>query len=167
MPQKFLPLFFKSRLGSLAVIGAVLSTLMLNACNKASNTQSTQVPASVQSAFAAKYPGVTPTWASQPYGYEAIFKKNGIEYEAEFSKDGRWLETEYEVPENQFSTLVLNRVKKEYPGYKITKREIELTPQGTFYEIEVERGGKQIERYYDERANPARNLNEDAWYCFR
>jgi Putative beta-lactamase-inhibitor-like, PepSY-like len=162
MPQKFLPLLLKSRLGSLAVIGAASSTLILTACNKPSNTQSIQVPPSVQSAFAAKYPGVSPTWASQAYGYEAIFPKNGIEYEAEFSKDGRWLETEYEVPENQFSTLVLNRVKKEYPGYKIKKREIELTPRGTFYEVEVEGGGKQIERYYDERGNPARNSNEDA-----
>lgn len=163
MPHFFLSPLFKSRLGILAAIGTVSSTLMLNACNKASNTQSIQVPASVQSAFAAKYPGITPRWSSQPYGYEAIFKfKNGIEYEVEFSKDGRWLETEYEVPENQFSSLVLNRVKKEYPGYKITKREIELTPRGTFYEVEVEGGGKQIERYYDERANPARNLNEDA-----
>lgn len=162
MAHFFLPLLFKSRLGSLAVIGAISSTLMLTACNKASNTQSTQVPPSVQRAFTAQYPGVTPRWESQPYGYEAIFKKNGIEYEAEFSKDGRWLETEYEVPENQFSPLVLNRVKKEYPGYKIKKREIELTPRGTFYEVEVEGGGKQIERYYDERANPARNSNEDA-----
>jgi len=162
MAHFFLHRLFKSRLGSLAVIAAVSSTLMLTACNKASKTQSTQVPPSVQSVFAAKYPGVTPRWESQPYGYEAIFQKNGIEYEAEFSKDGRWLETEYEVPENQFSTLVLNRVKKEYPGYKITKREIELTPRGTFYEVEVEGGGKQIERYYDQRGNPARNSNEDA-----
>ncbi len=163
MPYSFLNRLFKSGLGSLAVIGAISSTLMLTACNKATNTQSTQVPPTVQSAFAAKYPGVTPRWESQPYGYEAIFQKNGIKYEAEFSQDGRWLETEYEVPENRFSTLVINRVKKEYPGYKIKKREIELTPRGTFYEVEVEGGGKQIERYYDERANPARNLNEDAW----
>ena len=162
MSHLFPSLLFKSPLGSLAAIGAISSTLMLTACNKASNTQSTQVPPTVQSAFAAKYPGVTPSWESQPYGYEAIFQKNGIEYEAEFSKDGRWLETEYQVPENRFSALVINRVKKEYPGYKITKREIELTPRGTFYEVEVEGGGKQIERYYDERANPARNLNEDA-----
>ncbi len=165
MPYSFLNRLFKSRLTSLAATGAISSTLMLTACNKATNTQPTQViqvPSSVQRAFAAKYPGVTPRWESQPYGYEAIFQKNGIKYEAEFSQDGRWLETEYEVPENRFSTLVINRVKKEYPGYKITKREIEITPQGTFYEVEVEGGGRQIERYYDERANPARNLNEDA-----
>lgn len=144
-----------------AFISVLLSSFILTACKQGNNTASIQAPATVQKAFAAKYPGVSPRWESQPYGYEAIFKKNGIEYEAEFSRDGRWLETEAEVSEKQFSSLVLERVRKEYPGYKIAKREIESTPQGTFYEVEVERGGQQIERYYNDRAQPARNYNED------
>jgi Putative beta-lactamase-inhibitor-like, PepSY-like len=138
------------------------SSLLISACNPGYNRPSINVPAAVQTAFTAKYPGITPEWESQPYGYEAIFSQNGIEYEAEFSSNGQWLETEYEVQDNQFPPQVLQRVKQEYPGYAITKREIEITPRGTFYEVEVERDGQQIERYYDKNANPVQNSNEDA-----
>lgn len=132
------------------------SILILSGCN------SLQVPENVQSAMKTKYPNVSPRWESQPYGYEAVFTKDGIEYEAEFSKDGQWLETEYEVSETQFPASVLERVKREYPGYAITKREIELTPKGTFYEVEVKQGDTEIELYFDERGKPTTNSHEDA-----
>ncbi len=41
-------------------------------------------------------------------------------------------------------------------------QEIELTQQGRFYEIEAEQGNTEIELYFDERANPITNFNEDA-----
>jgi hypothetical protein len=85
-----------------------------------------------------------------------------MEYEAEFSPDGRWLETEYEVSDSQFSAAVLQRVKQEHPDYQITKREIEITPQGIFYEVEIQRGGEQVELYFDARGLPAPNTNEDS-----
>ena len=131
--------------------------LILSACN------SSEVPQTVQSAFLTRYPGVSPRWEPQPYGYEAVFTKDRIEYEAEFSQDGQWLETEYEVLETQFPMIVLEQIRQKYPDYAITKREIELTPQGTFYEVEVQRGDEEIELYFDERAKPATNSNEDAW----
>ncbi|QSJ16871.1 PepSY-like domain-containing protein [Nostoc sp. UHCC 0702] len=137
----------------LLLAGAIL---ILSACH------SSEVPQTVQSAFLKKYPGVLPDWEPQAYGYEAVFIDKGIEYEAEFSQDGQWLETEYEVLETQFPLIVLEQIRQKYPDYVITKREIELTPQGTFYEVEVERGDEEIELYFDERANPASNSNEDA-----
>jgi hypothetical protein len=135
--------------------------LILSACNSSVVPQTVEVPQTIHSAFLTKYPGVSPRWESQPYGYEAVFTNNRIEYEAEFSQDGQWLETEYEVLETQFPMIVLERVRQKYPDYAITKREIELTPQGTFYEVEVERGDQEIELYFDERAKPATNSNED------
>jgi hypothetical protein len=133
------------------------------ASSQTTPNNSIQVPENVRSAFAATYPGISPTWEEQPYGFEAEFIKDGIEYEVEFSASGQWLETEYEVTQDyQFSLLVLDRVKQEYPGWAITKREIEITPQGKFYEVEIEQGGQQIELYFDERGNKAQNSNEDA-----
>lgn len=132
----------------------------LIACENKANIE---VPENVKKAFTEKYPGATnPQWEQQPYGYEAVFVQNGIEYEGEFSPQGTWLETEYEVPQQQFSSQVLARVKRENPGYTVTKHEIEITPQGKFYEVEIERGSEQIELYFDESANPAPNSNEDA-----
>lgn len=122
---------------------------------------SQQPPAAVIQAFNRQYPDHKPVWEAQPYGYEAVFTKAGLEYEAEYSATGTWLETEYEVQESQFSPAVLQRVKQQYPGYAITKHEIELTPQGKFYEVEVAANGEERELYFDDQANPAVNANED------
>jgi len=97
-----------------------------------------------------------------PYGYEAVFVQDGLEYEAEYSSTGEWLETEYEVQEFQFPQAVLRAVRQQYPNYVITKYEIELTPLGTFYEVEVEGNGQEIELYFDEQGRPTANSNEDA-----
>lgn len=121
-----------------------------------------QVPLAVRNTFNAKYPNHQAKWEKQHYGYEAVFMKDGLEYEAEFSHNGQWLETEYEVQEHQFSTQVLDRIRREYPNFEITKREIEQTPQGTFYEVEIEQNGNEYELYFDAQANPVRNANEDA-----
>ncbi|MFM9265764.1 PepSY-like domain-containing protein [Tychonema sp. BBK16] len=145
---------------------AITSTILLVGCAGEvveNSTSTTEVPDSVQRAFAAAHPGVSPAWEKQVYGYEAEFVKDGIEYEVEFSEDGQWLETEYEVTQDyQFSLLVLDKVKREHPGWAITKREVEITPQGKFYEVEIEQGGQQIELYFDERGNKAQNSHEDA-----
>ncbi len=147
---------------------AIASSILLVGCggeveNSTTTTTTTEVPDSVQRAFAAAHPGVSPAWEKQSYGYEAEFVKDGIEYEVEFSDNGQWLETEYEVTQDyQFSLLVLDKVKREHPGWALTKREVEITPQGKFYEVEIEQGGQQIELYFDERGNKAQNNNEDA-----
>ncbi|MBD2083207.1 PepSY-like domain-containing protein [Leptolyngbya sp. FACHB-17] len=135
----------------------LIASLALAGCSS-----SYAVPSSVQQAFNLKYPGINARWEEKPYGYEAVFVKDGREYEAEFSRSGQWLETEYELGADQFSAIVLERVRQQYPGYAVTKHEIELTPNGTFYEVEIERGDEEIELYFDERGNLISNANEDA-----
>lgn len=137
---------------------SIALTLLLAACGE----QSLQPPAAVSRAFAARYPNVSAQWEEKPYGYEGIFAMNGTEYEAEFAADGQWLETEHEVGAAQFSQTVLDRINREYPGYTVTKHEIEQTPQGTFYEVEIERNGSEYELYFDGNANRVRNANEDS-----
>ena len=120
------------------------------------------VPDAVVQAFNTTYPNVSPQWEPMPYGYEAVFVQDGLEYEVEYSSAGEWLETEYEVQELQFPQVVLQAVRQQYPNYAITKYEVELTPLGTFYEVEVEGNGQEIELYFDEQGRPAANANEDA-----
>ncbi|MDY6782609.1 MAG: PepSY-like domain-containing protein [Cyanobacteriota bacterium] len=138
--------------------------VILSACEPSNTLENAQnIPDNVQTAFNQRHPGISPTWEVQPsYGYEATFSENGIEYEVEFASDGTWLETEYEVTDDlQFPPVIFSRVQQKYPDYTITKREIELTPQGTFYELEVERGGTEIELYFNDRAIEVPNSNED------
>jgi hypothetical protein len=129
---------------------------------KAASTQSISVPGVVLQAFNQRHPGQQPQWEKKPYGYEAIFTENGQEYEVEYAPTGEWLETEYEVEAAQFSPAVLQRVSQQYPGSVVTKHEIELTPQGRFYEVEIkQQSGQERELYFDDRANPTPNSNED------
>lgn len=136
----------------------VSTMLLLYGCT----ARSPHLPAAVTQAFAARYANASVGWAAKPYGYEGVFYRNGIQYEAEFTADGRWLETEHEVSAADFSQAVLDRVKREYPGYTISKHEIEQTPQGTFYEVEIQQANSEYELYFDSSATPVQNANEDS-----
>ncbi|AFZ01804.1 PepSY-like domain-containing protein [Calothrix sp. PCC 6303] len=119
------------------------------------------VPIVVEQAFRAKYSDVPHTWERTHYGYEAVFIEDGTEYEAEFSVTGEWLETEYLVSKEKFPSTVLEKIKKEYPNFIITKYEIEITSKGLFYEADITDGEREYEVYFDFQGNPIVDLYED------
>ncbi len=143
-------------------LSILMATLCLGVAGCGGSGSQASVPDVVVQAFNTTYPNISPQWEQMPYGYEAVFVQDGQEYEVEYSSDGEWLETEYEVQELQFPQAVLQAVRQQYPNYAITKYEIELTPLGTFYEVEVEGNGQEIELYFDEQGQPTANANEDA-----
>ncbi|MDB9524774.1 PepSY-like domain-containing protein [Oscillatoria sp. CS-180] len=143
-------------------LSVLMTTLCLGVAGCGGSGSQGSVPDVVVQAFNTTYPNISSQWEQMPYGYEAAFVQDGLEYEVEYSSDGEWLETEYEVQELQFPQAVLQAVRQQYPNYAITKYEIELTPTGTFYEVEVEGNGQEIELYFDEQGQPTANANEDA-----
>ncbi|BAY38287.1 hypothetical protein NIES2111_26330 [Nostoc sp. NIES-2111] len=141
---------------------SALLLIFLVACRHLQSQQKPLVvPQAIESAFKAKYPNVSHTWQIHHYGYEAIFTQENIEYEAEFSVTGEWLETEYYVTAKEFPNAVLKRIKKAYPQFTITKYEIELTPQGIFYEVDITDGETEEELYFDSSGNTKNDLYED------
>jgi Putative beta-lactamase-inhibitor-like, PepSY-like len=136
--------------------------LCLAACNTYKNQpKPLVVPEKVEAAFKAKYPNVPATWQRHHYGYEAVFTENNLSTEAEFSDQGEWLETEYLVTFKEFPDLILKRIKQEYPKFIITKYEIEVTPQGKFYEVDITDGETETELYFDVKGNSQVDLYED------
>jgi hypothetical protein len=148
-----------------AMISGVSSALLLIlsvACHHLQSQQQTiLVPQTVEAAFKLKHPDVPHTWHRHHYGYEAIFTQNNIKYEAEFSETGEWLETEYYVTATNFPTAILKKIKQEYPQFTITKYEVELTPQGIFYEVDITDGETEEELYFDSNGNSQVDLYED------
>lgn len=142
---------------------SALLFVLLNACSKLENSRKQiLVPTVVEKAFNTKYsPDIPRTWQKHYYGYEAVFIQNNIKYEAEYSDNGEWLETEYYVSEKEFPKAVLQKIKKERPNFVITKYEIEITPQGIFYEVDITDGEIEEELYFDEKGNAAADLYED------
>jgi uncharacterized membrane protein YkoI len=101
-------------------------------------------------------------WVKTRYGLEAIFKQNGRTYEVEFDHLGKWLETELEdVPAIEIPTNVIEAAKKLYPTARISEYEIEMTPKGTFYEVEMTTDNGEVELYFDGKGNRTKNENED------
>ncbi|BAZ10709.1 hypothetical protein NIES4071_25320 [Calothrix sp. NIES-4071] len=147
---------------SLWLINVLLVTF-LNACSIFGESQNQiVVPAVVEKGFNSKYSANTPrTWQRHYDGYEAIFTQNNIKYNAEFSSDGKWLETEYLVSKAEYPSIVLQKIQKKYPKFLITKYEIEITPRGLFYEVDITDGEIEDELYFDEKGNLAADLHED------
>jgi Putative beta-lactamase-inhibitor-like, PepSY-like len=136
--------------------------LFLAACHTFKNQpKPIVVPENVAAAFQAKYPNISPTWDRHHYGYEAIFTEKNILTEVEFSNTGEWLETEYLVTVKEFPAIVLKRIKEQYPNFIITKYEIEITPQGKFYEVDITDGEAETELYFDINGNAQVDLYED------
>ncbi|PHK98101.1 hypothetical protein CGL56_13000 [Neolewinella marina] len=74
-------------------IFTALFAFALVAC--AETAEAVEVPAAVQSAFQAAYPGATDVeWEEDDDHYEVEFNLNGEEMEAEFSATGEQLELE-------------------------------------------------------------------------
>jgi hypothetical protein len=119
-------------------------------------------PSAVQEAFAQRYPGFEDVaWERQPYGWEAAFGGDDGAYEAEFDADGRWLETEVEVVDAAgFPAAVRQAVRGATGGGPVEKWEIEVTPTGEFYEVELT--GSDGEYYFDGAGRQAANAHEDA-----
>lgn len=138
-----------------------LLTFLLACYYKPNQQKVILVPQSVEAAFRAKYSDIPHTWQRHEYGYEATFIQNNIKHEAEFSATGEWLETEYYAKAKDFPPLVLNRIKEIRPQFTITKYEIEITPKGIFYEVDITDGETEEELYFDSQGNPQLDLYED------
>ncbi|WP_414577714.1 PepSY-like domain-containing protein [Anabaena sp. CCY 9402-a] len=144
-----------------SVISLSLLTFLLACYYSPNQPKSIVVPPSVKAAFQAKYPDIPHTWQRHDYGYEAVFTEDNIQYEAEFSATGEWLETEYYVTEKEFPPIVLERIKEKRPGFIVTKYEIEITPKGIFYEVDITDGELEEELYLDSNGNLQVDLYED------
>ncbi len=120
------------------------------------------VPNPVQQAFDQRYPTFEAvTWEQQPYGWEAAFGGDDGAYEAEFDPAGQWLETEVEVVDAAGFPAAVRRAVQDVAGTgTVDKWEIEVTPTGEFYEVEL--AGSDGEYYFDATGRRVDNRHEDA-----
>jgi uncharacterized membrane protein YkoI len=118
--------------------------------------ESSQVPAAVQTGFVTKFPSIaSANWAKTPYGYESNFMQDGMPYEADFSEKGEWQKTEHkgELPPN-----IQSKIDQQHSGATIIKQQIEDTPKGMFYQVDLQHEGQVVKLYFDSQGNPAQNV---------
>ena len=109
--------------------------------------QQTSAPLRVQASFVKKFPNVKKvTWDKESEKeWEAEFKMDGIEYSANFLEEGTWKETEHEIKKNDIPESVLATLQTQFSGYSIDGVELLENPNGSQYEIGLEKEKEEIE----------------------
>lgn len=127
------------------------------------------VPAQVSKAFEKKFPNLElrlTDWETNAARdeYEVEFPYEGKKMEATFAKDGAWKETETRISNEQAPAGMLQYIKTNYPKYKVEKIEALETPQGNFFEVEIEKGEDGLEVTFDKAGKfvkEAKEVKED------
>jgi hypothetical protein len=109
----------------------------------AQNLKSNEIPEVVKVSFTTRFPKASNvSWSKEnTTEFEAEFKNNGSKQSANFDQHGKWIGTEIEIRKSELPGSVVATLKKEFTGYKIEEAEkIETPTDGTFYEVEIEKG---------------------------
>lgn len=137
------------------LIGAlVISGLTL----KAQDFMKTKVPAEVQSSFQSKFPGVNNqdvSWDKEGGNFKAEFEMKEKEYEVLFDSKGSWVSSEIEgFSESELPESIRKQLKTgEYGSWEIDDIQVKEKPDKMIYEIEVEKGLRDKELYFDKKGN--------------
>ncbi len=128
---------------NLSLLIAIVAIVSLQACAQSSK----DVPTAVKTAFTQKFPTATKvSWGMEDKKeWEAEFKMNGKNYSANYDLDGNWLETEYEITQNEIPASVKATLDGEFQGYKVEEPEISESADGKVFEFELKKGGEKME----------------------
>lgn len=129
------------------IITLVLCTFFFAACG-----QNSDVPSKVKTAFKNKISNAKNLeWEfdKEDNLWEAEYKINNTEYTSVFTKEGSWIETEHSIKHSDLPQAVKNTLKADYPEYEIEEIEFVETPEGKYYELEVELENENKEVEYE------------------
>ena len=128
------------------VFPALLSlTLSVTAC--AQDKGEVIVPEPVKAAFAKQFPKAEGAkWEMEDKtDYEAEFKMNVSKYSAKFDAKGTWIETEHKIKQEELPAPVQQALKSNYADHKVEGAEVAETPEGTIYEVALEKADHEME----------------------
>ena len=129
------------------IIMLICATLLCGSIG-AQKISTEKVPASVASAFKAKFPTASkPTWKMEAgKSYEAKFKLNNLDKTALFSSTGNWVKTDTQIKVADLPTDVRQTITKQFAGYNIGEAsKMENADHGNGYEVEINKGKEMLD----------------------
>lgn len=84
-------------------------------------------------------------WEQEGNEFEVEFHMNGQEHSAKYSSQGEWMETEKELKVKELPEFIAEAIKAKYKDAEIEEAEWVITPDGEFYELEVESNDQTFE----------------------
>ena len=109
--------------------------------------QRSEVPAEVNTAFAAKYPqGKLKAWKILKTGYEAVFKMDHQKSIALYDANGVWIKTEISINASKMPRSLKTAFRKsKYASYYIDELTEVITNDTDFYRLKIDNhGGSSI-----------------------
>jgi predicted small lipoprotein YifL len=121
---------------NLMILVMVISTMTFTACG-----QKTDVPSDVKKAFEQKVSNAKDVeweYDSQDKLWEVEYEIGEEEFTSVFDEKGKWIETERELTFAKLPQAVKATLKADYSDYEVEEVANLETPDGKFYEVEVE-----------------------------
>jgi hypothetical protein len=103
--------------------------------------QKADVPAKVKNAFEKKVPNATDVeweYDSEDKLWEVEYEIGKDEFTSAFDENGKWVETEKEIKFSEIPEPVKATLNADFSDYEVAEVEFVETPDGKFYEVEVE-----------------------------
>lgn len=112
--------------------------------------QKTNVPLVVKNVFEQKVSNAKDVewkYDSEDKLWEVEYEIGNDELTSAFDENGKWVETEKEIKFSELPEPVKLTLKADYSDYEVEEVEFIETPEGKFYEVEVEleKNGKDLE----------------------
>lgn len=85
--------------------------------------------------------------------YEVDIVDNNIKREVYLDLSMKWLRTETEIRHTEIPTAVTDRVTTKYSGWYIDSAKLIDTPQGSYYQIELDKGEREKQVKIDASGN--------------
>ncbi len=122
-------------------------------CTYATNCTAGKPPSAVIAAFNQKFPNATNVkWEKENrHEYEAEFTWQNKNLSANFNDTGAWLETESPISFSLLPEKVRSAFNVSHPGATLKAvAQIEYSDGSIKYEVELKKGAKTIELFYNE-----------------
>jgi len=105
------------------------------------------VPETVKAAFTKQFPKAeNAKWEMEDKtDYEVNFKQTGQKMSSKYSAQGKWMETEQGITEADLPEPVRKAIAASYADHKVEGAEKAETPEGTVYEVDLEKGEHEME----------------------
>jgi len=120
--------------------------------NYATTFAQSKINKEIETAFKAKFPNATKVkWDKEnEHEYEANFTENGVKHSANFSDKGEWMETESPTSFDKLPLKVKTAFNASHKDAKVKAvAKIDAKKDETQYEIEIKKGLKTIEYFYN------------------